>query len=434
MQKRESWNSHVGFILSSVGSAVGLGNIWRFPYVVGENGGGAFLVPYVIIIVGFGLIFMIIEFAVGRYHQTSILSCLIKTSKKFKMPGLFIVSVSFVILSYYLVVLGWILSYTIFILTGSFQDFESFTNSWLPVFSFVIVLGFSYGIVRRGITRGIEKLNKIGIILLISLLIPLAIYGMSLPEADGGLKYYLTPDFSKLYEPSIWSTAFGQVFFSLSLGLGILVTYGSYLKEKKSLVTSSSIIVATNSMVSFVGGLMIFSIVFSFGMDPSAGPSLVFQVMPSIFSIMEFGTIIGVTFFLLLLIAGLTSAVSLFQVSVSTLEDHAGYSKSKSSSIIAVLLLIAGIFSALSYSSANLQLFGSPILDLLDTYFGTYGLAISGIVFIVIITWFMDRRKILEQINLNSRIKIPDSAFSIIKFTFPALVILSILFTIIVEN
>lgn len=432
MKKREEWNTHLGFILASIGSAVGLGNIWRFPYVVGENGGGAFLVPYVIITIGFGLIFMMVEFAVGRYYQTSIISCLVKIRKKFKIPGIFIVSVSFVILSYYLVVLGWILGYTLFAITDSFVDFENFTDSWLPVFSFVIVLGFSFVIVNKGITKGIERLNKIGIILLILLLIPLAIYGMSLPKADEGLKYYLSPDFSKLSEPSIWSTAFGQVFFSLSLGLGILVTYGSYLRGNKSLVTSSSIIVATNSMVSFMGGLMIFSIIFSFGMDPSAGPSLVFQVMPSIFSIMEFGALIGGAFFLLLLIAGLTSAVSLFQVPVSALEDHAGYSKSKSSSIIALLLLIGGSFSVLSYSKAKLQLFGSPILDILDTNFGTYGLAISGIIFIVIVAWFMDKRKIREQINLNSRIKIPNSIFPLIKFVFPTLVVLSILFTIII--
>jgi len=180
---------------------------------------------------------------------------------------------------------------------GSDMDFESFTNSWLPVLSFVIVVGFTYVIIRRGITKGIENLNKIGIILLISLLVPLAVFGMLLPNAQDGLDYYLTPDFTKLAEPSIWSTAFGQVFFSLSLGVGILVTYGSYLKGKNSLLKSSMIIVLANAMVSFVGGLMIFSIIFSFGMDPAAGPSLVLQVMPSIFSVMDGGAIIGIAFF-----------------------------------------------------------------------------------------------------------------------------------------
>jgi len=300
MQAREQWGSHFGFILASIGSAVGLGNIWRFPYIVGENGGGAFLVPYVIITIVFGLTFMVLEFAVGRYYQTSVLSCLCNIGKRFKVPGIVIVGISFAILSYYLVVLGWILSFTVFMIIGSDLDFESFTNSWWPVLSFVIVLGFTYGIIRRGVTKGIEKLNKIGVILLISLLVPLAIFGMLLPNAQDGLDYYLTPDFTILSEPSIWSTAFGQVFFSLSLGVGILVTYGSYLKGKKSLLKSSIIIVAANGMVSFVGGLMIFSIIFSFGMDPAAGPSLVFQVMPSIFSVMEFGPILGIAFFALL--------------------------------------------------------------------------------------------------------------------------------------
>ena len=164
-------------------------------------------------------------------------------------------------------------------ITGANMDFDAFTNSWLPLVSFVVVLGFSYGIIRKGIKRGIEKLNKIGVVLLILLLIPLAVFGMLLPNAEDGLAYYLTPDFSKLVEPSIWSTAFGQVFFSLSIGVGILVTYGSYLRGKNSLLKSSAIIVVANGMVSFVGGLMIFSIIFSFGMDPAAGPSLVFQVL-----------------------------------------------------------------------------------------------------------------------------------------------------------
>jgi len=430
MQEREQWGSHFGFILASIGAAVGLGNIWRFPYIVGENGGGAFLVPYVIITIGFGLTFMVLEFAVGRFYQTSVISCLCNIGKRFKVPGIVIVGISFAILSYYLVVIGWVFSFTVFMIIGSDLDFESLTNSWLPVLSFVLVLGFTYAIVRRGITKGIENLNKIGVILLVSLLVPLAIFGMLLPNAQEGLDYYLTPDFAKLAEPSIWSTAFGQVFFSLSLGIGILVTYGSYLKEQKSLLKSSAIIVVANGMISFVGGLMIFSIIFSSGMDPAAGPSLVLQVMPSIFSVMEGGAIIGIAFFVLLLIAGLTSAVSMFQVPVSALEDSAGYSKAKSSSIIAILLLIVGSFSALSYSSANLELFGKPIFDLMDTALGTYGLSISAMVFIVIITWFMDRKKLLEQVNLNSRIKMPSAVITLVKFIFPTLVIASILFTV----
>jgi NSS family neurotransmitter:Na+ symporter len=361
-----------------------------------------------------------------------VLSCLCNIGKRFKVPGIVIVCISFAILSYYLVVLGWILSFTVFMIIGSDLDFESFTNSWLPVLSFVIVIGLTYGIIRRGITKGIENLNKIGVVLLILLLVPLAVFGMLLPNAQDGLDYYLTPDFTKLAEPSIWSTAFGQVFFSLSLGVGILVTYGSYLKGKKSLLKSSIIIVAANGMVSFVGGLMIFSIIFSFGMDPAAGPSLVFKVMPSIFSVMEFGTILGIAFFVLLLIAGLTSAVSMFQVPVSSLEDFAGYSKAKSSSIIAILLLVVGSFSVLSYSPAKLELFGKPIFDLMDTAFGTYGLSISAIVFIVIVTWFMDRKKILEQVNLNSRAKMPNVIISLVKFIFPTLVIASIVFTVFV--
>jgi len=429
MEYREQWGSQLGFVLACIGSAVGLGNIWRFPYIVGTNGGGAFLVPYAIITVCFGLAFMILEFAVGRYYQTSVISSLMNIRKRFKWPGIIIVIISTAILSYYLVILGWVLSFLILMISGESMSFDEYVNSWYPIFSFLVVLAFTYGIIRRGISNGIERLNKIGIILLVSMIIPLAIYGIFLPGAQDGIEFYLTPDFSKLSNPDIWATAFGQVFFSLSIGSGILLTYGSYLRGKLSLVRTSSIIVVSNAMVSFVAGLMIFSFVFAFGMDPAGGTTLVFNVLPSIFETMEFGYLVGTTFFILLLIAGLTSAVSLFQVPVSSLEDSASFSKSKASGIVALTLLLFGGLAALSYSPVNLSIFETPLLDLMDTYFGTFGLSIAAIIFIVIVTWFMDKKKLLEEINLHSKIHVPAQLLTVVKFVLPALVIASIIFT-----
>ncbi len=430
MLKRESWNSQVGFCLACIGSAVGIGNIWRFPYITGENGGGAFLVPYVIITVCFGAMFMILEFAVGRYYKNSVIECFAKIRTKFKWFGIVTVTVTFVILSYYLVILGWILSFFVLMVMGDGFDFESYVSSWYPVVSFVIVLVITFLIVQRGISAGIEKLNKIGISLLIALLLPLTAYALTLDGASQGLEYYLTPDFDVLKESSIWSTAFGQVFFSLSLGGGILLTYGSYLTGKNSLVKSTAIIVTSNAMVSFIAGLMIFSIVFTFGMNPEGGIALVFKVMPSIFGSMEFGLIVGSAFFLLLLVAGITSAVSMFQVPVSALEDSTNFSKRKSSGIVIAAVFGLGIITSLSYSAANLELFGQPILDVLDTYFGSYGLSISAVIFVIIVTWFIEKKKLIEQINLYSNVRIPIQILQIVRFVLPIMVIASIFSTI----
>lgn len=430
MKQREQWGSNIGFIMASIGSAVGLGNIWRFPYIVGENGGGAFLVPYVIITICFGLAFMLLEFAVGRKYQTSIISCIGIIKKRLRWAGVFIVLVSFAILSYYMVILGWVFSFFVLMLSTGKANFDEYTNSLYPLLSFVIVLGFNYVILRKGITRGIEKFNKIGVLLLAAILVPLVIYAMSLPDADKGISYYLTPDFDKLYEPSIWSTAFGQVFFSLSIGSGILLAYASYLKSKTSLIKSSSIIIVSNGMFSFVAGLMIFSIVFSFGMDPESGPTLVFEVLPSIFGSMEFGVIFGIAFFFLILIAGLTSSVSIFQVQVSALEDTLHFSKAKSVNINTILVLVVGFFSALSYSSIGLTLSGKPFLDLMDDFFGTYGLPIASVALVIIITWFMEKKQLIKQINQYSRIRIPENLIILVRFVLPAVIIVSIVFTI----
>ncbi|MFQ5969306.1 MAG: sodium-dependent transporter [Nitrososphaerales archaeon] len=424
---REQWGSYVGFIFAAIGSAVGIGNIWRFPYIVGTSGGGAFLVPYLIIIFTFGLSFMILEFAVGRHYQTSVITSLINIRKKFKWLGVAIVSVVSAILSYYLVILGWILSYFLLMLFGLPLAFDTFADSLYPLISFFAILGINYAIIRSGVTRGIERLNKIGVLLLIGIMIPLTVLGVLLPGSDKGIDFYLMPDFSKLSDPAVWSTAFGQAFFSLSIGTGILLTYGSYLREKRSLLTSSIVIIIADLIIAFMAGLMVFSIVFAFGMDPAEGTSLVFRAMPSIFSHMEFGMIVGALFFFLLLIAGLTSSISMFQVPVASLEDSLGFSRHKSALIIVMLLLVVGLPSALSYSTLNLQAFAMPFFDLMDFMFGTFGIAISAAIFVIVVGWFMQKEKILEQVNLNSPVKIPTWMLTVVKIAAPALIISTII-------
>lgn len=427
LNSREHWGSYAGFIFAAIGSAVGIGNIWRFPYIVGTNGGGAFLIPYLIIMFSFGLAFMILEFVVGRHYQTSVITSFEKIRKRFRWLGMVMVGTAFAILSYYMVILGWILSYFLLTISGSTLEFEAFTSSWYPVLSFIAVVGINYAVIRTGVANGIERLSKIGVIVLIAIMIPLLIIGLSLPGAEKGVEFYLNPDFSKVSDPATWSVAFGQVFFSLSVGTGILLTYGSYLRQKQSLLTSSLIVIIADFFIAFTAGLMIFSIVFAFAIDPAQGTSLVFIAMPSVFSHMEFGMLMGASFFFLLFIAGLTSSISMFQVPVATLEDSIGFDRKKSALIITLLLLAVGLPSALSYSVLNLQSFGLPFLDLMDSMFGTFGIAISAAIFVIVVGWFMHKDKIMEQVNLNSPVRIPKFVLTIVKIVAPILIISTIL-------
>ena len=427
---REQWGSNLGFIFAAIGSAVGIGNIWRFPYIVGTNGGGAFLVSYLIVLFSFGLAFMILELSIGRYYQTSVLSAFEKIRKRFKWIGLVMVGTTFVILSYYLVILGWILSYLIlWIATGTAPSFDRYVDSHYPIISFFAILGINFAIISLGVRKGIERLSKVGVILLIALMLPLTALGLSMEGSDRGLEFYLTPDFGKLLTPEVWSTAFGQAFFSLSVGMGVLLVYGSYLRETRSIMKSSIVIIVADLVIAFLAGLMIFSIVFANNLQPDQGTSLVFRVMPSIFhDISGYGMMVaGSLFFFLLLLAGLTSSVSMFQVPVSALEDSLRVSKFKSAAIVTILLAIAGLFPALSYSALAAEIGNIPFFDLYDSLFGTFGIAISSVIFSIIATWFMDRKILLEQINLKSPIKIPNWVLTIVKVLMPALIIATIL-------
>jgi NSS family neurotransmitter:Na+ symporter len=426
-ESREQWGSHIGFIFAAVGSAVGIGNIWRFPYIVGTNGGGAFLVTYFIVIFSFGLAFMILELAVGRHYKTSVLSSFARIRKRFKWAGLVMVGVTFVILSYYLVVLGWILSYFVMAITGASSSFDEYTSSISPVFAFLAVLAINFVIIKMGVRKGIERMSKVGVLLLIGIIIPLTVFGMTLPGSEKGIEFYLTPVTSEIFETETWAVAFGQAFFSLSVGMGVLLVYGSYIKSDRPLLSSSLIIILADLAIAFMAGLMIFSIVFANGMEPDQGTSLVFRVMPSIFSSMEYGELLSMLFFFLLLLAGITSSISMYQLPVSALEDDFRVSRNNASAVIALLLLVVGLPSALSYSSIGLNVSGLAFFDLVDTIFGTYGIAVSAVVFSIVATWFMDRKRLLEEINRHSPIVFPAWTLRIVKVALPVLIISTII-------
>ena len=424
---REKWGSYGGFLFAAIGSAVGVGNIWRFPYVTGENGGGAFLAIYLVVVFTFGLSFMVMEFTLGRYYQTSVIAALQKIRKRFVWVGAAMVAVTFGILSYYMAILGWILSYFAMYATGTVMSFDEYSRSWYPLLSFAVIAGINYLIVRSGVHGGIERVSKYGILLFVAILVPLAAIGLTLPGAGEGVEFYLTPDATVFSDPQVWAAAFGQVFFSLSIGMGVLLTYGSYLAQKRPVVPSSLVIIAADVAVAFVAGLMIFSFVFSNDANPAEGTTLVFRVLPQVFSTIELGAVIAPLFFILLLLAGITSSVSMFQLPVSTLEDSLGFNRRKAAAIIGVAAFVAGLPSALSYSALDLRVNGAAVLDIVNDALGDYGLPIVGAVFAIVGTWFLDKKILTEQVNLYSRIRIPSGLVSFTRVALPLLIVVTLL-------
>jgi NSS family neurotransmitter:Na+ symporter len=355
---REQWGTRVGFIFAAVGSAVGLGNLWRFPHLTGSNGGAAFLIIYLIIIALIGITIMLSELAIGRATQLNAVGAFKKLSKKWTFVGVMGVIAGFVILSYYSVIGGWSIGYMVRSLTGVFSGdtaelFGSFvSNTWEPLIWHAVFMGLTIGIVYNGIKGGIERASKIMIPALFIMLIIIIVRSLTLPGAAEGVAFYLKPDFSKVTGGTIMA-ALGQAFFSLSLGMGCMVTYGSYLSKKENLVSSSAIIPISDTLAAFLAGLAILPAVFAFGFDPSSGPGLMFITLPAVFAQMPLGTFFGFLFFVLVTIAALTSAISLLEVCSAYVIDEWKWSRKKTTLIMGLVIFLLGIPSSLSQDASK---------------------------------------------------------------------------------
>lgn len=388
---RDVWSSRLGFVLACIGSAVGIGNLWRFPYVVGSHGGGAFLVPYVVAVILCGVPLMVLEFTLGRHHRSTIVPVLAATRKGFGWLGVVLVAVVTLVLSYYLVVTGWVLAFLVAFAAGAPPGFAEFTRSWRPLAAYLAAGAICFVVVQAGIRRGIERLSIVLMPLLMLLVVLLAGAAMSLPGASRGLAYYLAPDFARLAEPAVWVAAFGQAFFSLGVGAGIMLTYGSYAGAG-SVVLSAGLVAAADLLVAVVAGLVVFPVVFSSGLDPAVGVQLAFVTLPRVFEQMAFGLVFGTAFFFLLAVAALTSAVSMLEVPVATLIEVAGLSRRRATSVATAVVLVLGLPSALSYAGTTLEVRGRPLLDVVDFAFGTVGMIVAGLVLSLAAGWFVPAR------------------------------------------
>lgn len=394
----EKWSSKFGFILAAIGSAVGIGNIWRFSSVVGQNGGGAYLIPYLIAVFLFAFPLMILELVVGRHLQGNVISSFGKIKTQFRIFGWVICAIVFVVLSYYLVITGWTLGYLVSSLTNSGTTFSDFTSSYQPLIYFVIGTLLTGFIISFGVKKGIQRISTILMPFSFLLLIILAIFCMTLSGFGEGIDFFFTPDFSVLSNPMIWSAAFGQAFFSLSVGFGVLLTYGGYLEKNTNIVHSSLIITVADISVAFLAGLIIFPIVFTFNLAPGMGAELAFSTLPLAFSLLAYGQVLAIAFFLLLFFAALTSSIGMLEVSVAAVMEKTSFSRRKTSFLLTLLLLLLGLPAALSYTSMNLSFFGARILDLLDETLGTIGLPITALLTTLVFTWFLQKKVFTEEL------------------------------------
>ena len=362
MSKREQWSSKTGFILAAAGSAVGLGNIWKFPYIAGENGGAAFLFIYLICILAIGLPILNIEILLGRETQKNPVGAFKKIhgDSNWKYVGGLGVFASFTILSFYSIVGGWSVAYTVEALKGTFASFPdpevageffNLKNSnpyWVLGYHTLFFLSI-IGIILSGVKGGLEKASKFLMPILLFILFALVVNGLMLPDSDKGMEFLFSPDWSKI-NPSTFLLALGHAFFTLSLGMGAMMTYGSYLSDNDDIINASYMVAFLDTIIAILAGVAIFTVVFSSGYDPTAGPGLVFHVLPPLLSQLPGGYIFAFLFFLLLTIAAVTSGISILEVSVAYLVDELKFSRKKATMIMGVLVYLAAIPCALSFN------------------------------------------------------------------------------------
>lgn len=393
------WSSRTGFFLATVGAAVGLGNIWRFSAVVGQNGGGAYLVPYLIAALICAVPMLVLELAVGRRLRTDVVSAFRAVDVAYTPLGWLVLGGVLLMLSYYLVLTGWVLGFFVSWLAGSRTTFASFTASWLPIGYFVVATAVTSVVVSMGVRGGIERTAKVVMPTVFVLLVALAAYAVTLPEWDRAAAFLFTPEFSVLTDLGLWSAAFGQVFFSMSVGQGIMLTYGSYVEEGTDLFESSFLITVADIAAALVAGLVIFPIVFSFGLQPTLGTELAFTTLPTAFAAMPFGRVVAVGFFGLLFFAALSSSVALLEVGVAAAENTTRLSRPRATLLLTAGVFVAGVPSALSYSPMGLAVAGRPVLDLIDESVGTFALPVSALLIVFVFVWSADTDAVREELG-----------------------------------
>jgi len=402
--------------MATVGSAVGLGNIWRFPYMTGENGGAAFIFIYIICILLLGLPVMITEFFIGRHTHRNAAGAfkILSPGSKWSFIGYNGVLAAFLILGYYCVVAGWTFEYIAQAVMGNLSgksaaefeaDFQAFSsNIWRPILWTVAFVVTTHIIIVSGVKKGIERSSKFMMPLLFLILVILCIRSVTLPGAMDGLTFLFKPDFSKI-NSSVVLSAMGQAFFSLSIGMGCLITYSSYFSKKTNLQRTAVEVTILDSLVAILAGIMIFPAAFSFGIQPTAGPELVFITLPNVFGKMALGGIWSFIFFVLLAVAALTSTISLHEVATSYMLEEHKMSRKKAALLVSCGILILGVISSLSVGIwKGYTLFGLNFFNLLDYVTAKIMLPFGGMLICIFVGRRIDRKILKSELTNNDTI------------------------------
>ncbi|NLN49296.1 MAG: sodium-dependent transporter [Clostridiales bacterium] len=430
---RESWGTRFGFIMAAAGSAIGLGNIWRFPYLTGMNGGGAFIVIYLGCVLFVGLSIMTAELAIGRRTQLAAVGAYKAYNKGWSFAGVLGVLSGFFIMGFYPVVGGWSLAYIFKSFTGLLSNtgaigdvFGAFIGDPVqPLIWMFLYMIINVVIVARGVHAGIELAGKILMPLLFGLLIIIILKGLTLPGASAGLSFLFVPDWS-VVKGSTFLAALGQAFFSLSLGMGCMITYGSYLNKEEKLPNNALIVVSMDTLAAILAGVALFPPLFAFGMEPTAGPGLVFVVAPQIFAEMGgFGVLFSVLFFLALMIAALTSSVSLLEVVVAYLMDEKKIDRKKATYGTAVVMLVLCTLSSLSLGAmSGVTVFGVGAFDFFDILTDKIFLAIGGMLLAIFAGWFLKKEDLKDELTNGGTLSFGlfEVWYNLIKYVIPVLI------------
>lgn len=433
--KRSSFTGRLGFVLAAAGSAVGLGNIWRFPYLAAKYGGGIFLLVYLILVVTLGFALMTAEIAIGRKTRQSAIGAFRALNTKYSFIGYLASIVPIIIFPYYSVIGGWVTKYLAAFVggqamaTASDSYFTEFISKpFEPIFWFMLFIGATAVVVLLGVEKGIEKVSKFMMPILVVLAIAIAIYSMFLPGAGAGIRYYLIPDFSRFSATTVLA-AMGQMFYSMSLAMGIMITYGSYMKKDVDLEKSVTQIELFDTGIAFLAGMMIIPAVFAFsGGDETAlgkGPGLMFVTLPKVFESMKGGTVIGALFFLLVLFAALTSSISLMETVVSIFQDKLKWGRKTTCLVVLIVSVLLGLPSSLGFGVwSNVTLFGMSFLDFFDFISNSVLMPIVAFLTCIFIGYIITPKSLVDEIESSGKFGRKKIFIIVIKYIAPICIVL----------
>lgn len=426
-QHGDNFKSRIGVLLALAGSAIGLGNLWRFPYLLGTNGGAAFIIIYLFFVFIICLPIMFSEFTIGRRSGANAFRAFRKLSpgSKWNFMGIFVVLTPILVVSFYSVVGGWTIDYMVKAATGVFsgtsQQLSSLFSDTIssplgPIIYMLVFLALSCLVLLAGVEKGIERFSKVMMPALFVMIVIIAVRSVTLKGAGAGLSFLFNPDFSKV-TPHTFMDALGQAFFSLSLGCGTIITYASYVAKKESIVGISAQTAIADTTFALLAGVAIMPAVFAFGISPSQGPGLVFVTLPYIFSHLPLGNLLGVIFFFVLFIAAITSAISLIEVAVAYFKEEFKVNRVAAVVISFAVVAVIGAFCSLSQGNVlHIELFGKNLFDLLDSASANILMPLGGLFSVIFVGWILKKPNVSDELTSSGAVRIKKAAIDIIFF------------------